>query len=105
MKYKIVYTSATGNTRNLAFAIYQALDERSKDIEELAPSTSPDDGEIYLVGFWTDKGTCPLATGEFLKRLSGNKVLLFGTCGTGGDPEYCAGGEGRVSGLVAQECE
>ena len=66
MKYKIVYTSATGNTRNLAFAIYQALDERAKDIEELAPSTSPNDGEIYLVGFWTDKGTCPLATGEFL---------------------------------------
>ena len=45
----------------------------SKDIEELAPSTSPDDGEIYLVGFWTDKGTCPLATGEFLKRLSREK--------------------------------
>lgn len=107
MKYKIkiVYTSATGNTRNLAFAIYQALDERSKDIEELAPSTSPDDGEIYLVGFWTDKGTCPLATGEFLKRLSGKKVLLFGTCGTGGDPEYCAGVERRVRSLVPEDCE
>ncbi|MFQ6804893.1 MAG: flavodoxin family protein BilS [Lachnospiraceae bacterium] len=105
MKYKIVYTSATGNTRNLAFAIYQALEERSKDIEELAPSTSTEDGEIYLVGFWTDKGTCPLATGEFLKRLSGKKVLLFGTCGMGSDPEYYAGIEQRVKSLVPNDCE
>lgn len=105
MKYKIVYTSGTGNTRNLAFSIYQALEERSKDIEELSPVTSPEDGEIYLVGFWTDKGTCPLATGEFLKKLSGKKVLLFGTCGMGSDPEYYAGIEHRVKSLVPENCD
>lgn len=105
MKYKIVYTSHTGNTRKLAMAIYQQLEDRSKDIEELAPETSSDDGEIYLVGFWTDKGTCPLQTGEFLKKLSGKKVLLFGTCGMGSDPEYYRGIEQRVKNLIPDDCE
>lgn len=105
MKYKIVYTSHTGNTRNLAFAIYQALEGCSKDIEELGPDTRTDDGEIYLVGFWVDKGTCSLQTGEFLKKLSGRKVLLFGTCGMGSDPEYYKQIEGRVKELVPESCQ
>ena len=49
LKYKIVYSSRTGNTGFLAAAIYQGLMERSKDIEEL---TGIPDGMMHRPIWW-----------------------------------------------------
>ena len=103
MQYSIVFSSPTGNTEMLAQAIQNHLDGECCYYGKAAQA--PLTADYIFVGFWTDKGTCPLATGEFLKRLSGKKVLLFGTCGTGGDPEYCAGVERRVRSLLPEDCE
>lgn len=95
LKYKIVYTSRTGNTGKVAAAVYQGLPEHRKDIEELSSDTGTEEAEVYLVGFWTDKGTCPVETQEFLRKLSGKKVLLFGTCGFGDYQGYYQKVEGK----------
>lgn len=77
LKYKVVYTSRTGNTGKLAAAIYQSLPEHEKDIEELTCDTCFKDAETYLVGFWTDKGDCPAHTREFLQKLSEKKFFCL----------------------------
>lgn len=104
LKYKIVYSSRTGNTGFLAAAIYQGLMERSKDIEELTGNTRWDDAQTYMVGFWTDRGNCPPDTKEFLQKLSGKNVLLFGTCGFGPDQEYYHKIEEQVKQFIPSDC-
>lgn len=87
MTYSIVYSSRTGNTRQLAQAIREALPTGeclyfgSPDAQALA-------AERLYVGFWTDKGSCDEDTRAFLEKLEGKDVFLFGTAGFGGAPEY-----------------
>lgn len=87
MSYAIVYSSRTGNTALLAQAIRDALPAKDciyfgqPDSQALAADT------LYI-GFWTDKGTCDELTADFLKRVTNQKVFLFGTAGFGGVPDY-----------------
>lgn len=105
VKYKVVYTSKTGNTRQLATAIYQSLGVGKGDIEEWNPSTRWDDAECYLVGFWTDRGNCPAGLRDFLKHLSEKKVLLFGSCGFGASQEYYEKIEANVKAYIPEDAQ
>ena len=87
MKYAIVYATRTGNTKQLAEAIADALPK-----EDCLYIGAPDDRALeadrLYVGFWTDKGSCDEETKAFLKKLTNQTVFLFGTAGFGGSAEY-----------------
>lgn len=82
MSYAIVYSSKTGNTRLLADAIREVAGDDCIYFGE--PSDAALSADILYVGFWTDKGTCDSTVADFLKKLDGKKVFLFGTAGFGG---------------------
>ena len=88
MKYAIVYSSRTGNTRQLADALHNALPaEDCLYFGTPAPEALAAD-RVY-VGFWTDKGSCDEAVAAFLQSVpAGKEVYLFGTAGFGGSPVY-----------------
>lgn len=97
MKYSIVYSSKTGNTKMLA--------ERLQDIlpgQDCLYFGTPDknalEAERLYIGFWCDKGTCDTETEAFLKNIRGKEVFLFGTAGFGGSKEYFDGILKRVQG-------
>ena len=87
MKYAIVYSSQTGNTKLLAETVRDTL-----PAEDCLYFGTPDEAalqaERVYVGFWTDKGTCDSGTAEFLKRLTDQQVFLFGTAGFGENQDY-----------------
>lgn len=87
MKYAIVCSSRTGNTRMLSEALKNLL-----PAEECVYAGTPDDAALaadrLYVGFWTDKGSCDDATAEFLSKVGGKEIFLFGTAGFGGEPSY-----------------
>ncbi len=87
MRYSIVYSSRTGNTRQLAQAIQDRLPN-----EQLvycgAPSGEALAAEVLFVGFWTDKGSCDPDTEAFLAQTAGKTVFLFGTAGFGQSQDY-----------------
>lgn len=87
MKYSVVYTSPTGNTKQLADQIQQVLPQ-----EQCCYCGAPDQqatqAELIFVGFWTDKGSCDAKTAEFLQQLTEKKVFLFGTAGFGMEQAY-----------------
>ena len=87
MKYAIVYSSQTGNTKMLAETVHKVLPEN-----ECIYFGSPDDlalsAERIYVGFWTDKGTCDKQTAEFLNKLTNQEIFLFGTAGFGTSQDY-----------------
>ena len=87
MKYSIVYSSKTGNTKLLAETIRQNLPE-TDCIYFGEPSEEAKNADLIFTGFWTDKGSCDHDAKEFLKSLKNTSVFLFGTAGFGGDPSY-----------------
>lgn len=40
-----------------------------------------DMGDIYFIGFWTDRGSASVEVLDYLGSLQGKKIALFGTCG------------------------
>lgn len=87
MRYSIVYSSNTGNTRQLAEEI-----EKQLPAGELVYCGAPDaaalQAEVLFVGFWTDKGSCDEKVAELLKQADGKTVYLFGTAGFGQSQQY-----------------
>lgn len=87
MKYSIVYSSKTGNTKSLAEHIKSALGD--KDCKYFGePSEKALDADIIFAGFWTDKGSCDDNFKNFLSLVECKKIFLFGTAGFGGSEEY-----------------
>ena len=86
MKNAVVFSSKTGNTKQLADEIRNVLPEETIKYFG-SPETAPLDADSYYVGFWTDKGHCNAEIGTFLKKIKDKEVFLFGTAGFGGDTE------------------
>ena len=55
-RYSILFSSMTGNTKELADAIREILPEETLDYFGLCKDADPQ-SEILYIGFWTDKGT------------------------------------------------
>lgn len=87
MKYAIVYSSKTGNTKALAEHLRTALPE--EDCLYFGP---PDEvarkAPLLFVGFWTDKGVCDEEAAAFLQQTKCAQIALFGTAGFGEKPQY-----------------
>ena len=87
MKYAVVFSSKTGNTKRLAEAIRAALGE-AECIYFGPPDPKALEAPRLYVGFWTDKGTCDADSAAFLSHTAGHRVFLFGTAGFGGSDAY-----------------
>ena len=104
MDYMVVYSSRTGNTKKIATEIFAALPGMSKDMQSIEEYRGKD-ADTFLVGFWTDRGSCDMNVIDLLSGLHGKKVALFGTCGMGDDETYYRSIEQRVSVWVPDDCE
>ena len=105
MGVQIVYTSRTGNTEKLAEAVFAAVPVKEKNVKRIVERTERDDGEMYLVGFWTDRGTASSEILDLLGKLHGKQVALFGTCGMGNVPEYYDRILNGVAAFIPEDCE
>ena len=77
MKYAIVFSSQTGNTKQLAEAVSSVLPQADLCFFG-SPSQEALQAERLFIGFWTDKGRCNQEIIDFLKTLKGKEVFLFG---------------------------
>lgn len=87
MKYAILFSSHSGNTRAIAEAIRQALkDEECICFEQWQENAV--EADVLFVGSWTDKGNFDEHMQEVLRKLHHKKIALFGTAGFGGSSTY-----------------
>lgn len=84
----IVYSSNTGNTRQLAEVVQRTLGSAACYLG--GPGDAVPQVKRLYIGFWTDKGSCDPTLTAFLQTLRNTEVFLFGTAGFGGDPAYFA---------------
>ena len=87
MKYAIVYSSKTGNTKLLADTIKEYL-KTDDCIYCGLPSVTALAADIIYVGFWTDKGRANQEILDFLTGVKDKNLFIFGTCGYGKEASY-----------------
>lgn len=81
MNIGIVYSSVTGNTRRLAEGIARELADLHPVLADAGGPEALPEAEVYLVGYWADKGRPDERASAFLKQLRSVRVGLFGTLG------------------------
>lgn len=97
MKYAIVFSSQSGNTKAVAKVAYEALPKEDCVYFGGVSDAEVSKADLVIAGFWTDKGTCDEQMKEFLNGLEEKRVALFGTAGFGGSGDYFDGILKRVS--------
>ena len=102
MSYAVVFSSKTGNTALLAQTLQKQLPQADCCYFG-APDTAALAADTLYVGFWTDKGTCAPVVKEFLQRLHGKRVALFGTACFGLSEMYFASLSDRFRAEVPEE--
>ena len=96
MKYSIVFSSRTGNTKLLAEQIKTILPEESL-ISSGQPSDEAAEADLIFLGFWTDKGCCDETLSAFLRTLNG--------AGFGQSETYFQKILSRVRELIPASCQ
>lgn len=89
MKYAIVYSSQTGNTKFLAESI-ELLFEDKDYIKVETKEAYKVQADFFFIGFWTYRGECDNDTKVFLQSLKNKEVFIFGTAGFGRSNVYYA---------------
>lgn len=102
MKTAVVYKSVTGNTRRVAEAVREAVEDT--ECVFFGEPAGVVDADLYFVGSWTDKGMCAPEIEAFLKGLQNKKIAYFGTAGFGGSQEYYDALYSRVCAVVPESC-
>jgi len=88
LDYAVLYSSETGNTKQIAYQIFASLPGQEKDILDLNEIDFIPDAKTYFVGFYVNKGTCGVEVIQCLEHLGGKNVALFSTCGSNPVSEY-----------------
>ena len=87
MKKAIIFSSATDNTKKLAQAIYDNLEDV---IYCGKPSEEALEADLIFVGSWTKGATCIPDIKECLGAITNKKLFLFMTAGYGSTEEFFA---------------
>jgi flavodoxin len=87
MSYVIIYSSATGNTKKVAYEILKAMPEDTKiyDLQELKVDVEE---ENLILGYWVHRAKPNKEMLHFMETLSDKKVITFGTLGAYPDSEH-----------------
>lgn len=85
MKTLIAYSTKTGNTKCVAEAINEVIDNSQlrniNNVENL-------DYDLIIVGAWIDKGTANKEAIDFINKLENKKVAFFFTLGAYPDSDH-----------------
>ena len=74
----IVYSSITGNTRQVAEAIADALPGQVA-LHPVAEAPAPQGYDLVLPGFWVNKGMADPAMLRYFSLITGQNIAFFGT--------------------------
>lgn len=87
MKTLVVYSSRTGNTRLIAEAVHSVMPAGAA-LHPVETAPDPQGYDFLALGFWVDKGEPDNAMGQYMDRVKGASVGLFGTLGAWPDSDH-----------------
>jgi len=102
MKTLVVYSSLTGNTKQVAEAIHEVFGQKASLFPvEQAPVA--DGYDLVVVGFWVDRGAADKKAQAYITGLHDKKVALFATLGANPESEHARKSMDNTSVLLADD--
>ena len=81
MKSLVVYSTQTGNTKALAYAVYESLPD-DKEISFVGDAPDPGEYDFVAVGFWLMAGKPDPKAAEYLEKIKAEQAtFLFASHG------------------------
>ena len=77
----VIYSSRTGNTKQVAEAIVGVLPEGTPCVPVNEAPADLSQYDLVFMGFWADQGNADKVAQAVLKRIDNEKVALFATLG------------------------
>lgn len=108
MKSLVLYSSLTGNTKKIAYTIYDEIQEEKdiKDVNELVDySIDYENYDIVFLGYWVDKGICDKNSKQVLENIHNKKIALFGTMGASKKGSYGASIIEKIESIIPKDNE
>ena len=102
-KWLVVYSSVTGNTRQVA----QAMADAAEDAELFSVDEVPEDltaYEVVLAGYWLRRGGPDPKMTRFLPKVRGKEVVFFQTHGALPGSEHAVTAFARAALLLGEGC-
>lgn len=87
MKILVTYSSWTGNTKKVAYAIHEEI---GGDILPMSEVKSFEDYDFLALGFFVDKGFANDEAKEFMTKINNKKVGIFATLGAEPNSEHAS---------------
>ena len=81
MKSIVLYSSLTGNTKQVAEAITSVLPAGTPCVDMKQLPADLADYDLVVAGFWVDRGTANAEARKVLETLNNKHVAIFATCG------------------------
>ena len=103
-KWLIVYSSNTGNTKQVAEAMYEALGSENALIQDVKENPDLTDFDVLVCGFWVTRGGPDLNSREFLTKVEDKQVVLFQTLGADPAGEHAVTSLAKAAYLVGDGC-
>ncbi|MDF2930224.1 MAG: hypothetical protein K0Q75_2462, partial [Anaerospora sp.] len=94
-----VYSSLTGNTRQVAEAVHEVFG-LAADLFPVEQAPTGEGYDLVAVGFWVDRGTADKKAQEYLAGLRNKQVALFATLGAYPDSEHAAQSMNNAAALL-----
>lgn len=82
MKYTVLYQSKTGNTKQVARAIYDAISSPDKYIYDVEEIQQVPQSDVYFIGFGIHNGSCGMDIIEAMEDIYDAQYAIFATCGS-----------------------
>ena len=108
MKSLVLYSSLTGNTKKIAYTIYDEIQEEKdiKDVNELVDyGIDYENYDIVFLGYWVDKGICDKNSKQVLENIHNKKIALFGTMGASEKGSYGASIIEKIESIIPKDNE
>ena len=102
----IVYSSLTGNTKQIAEAMYTTFTNGEADIFSIKEidKINLDDYDYIAVGYWLTRGAPDKTVQEFLTTIKHKTVMLFQTHGTEPGSEHAVTAFARAAYKLGEDC-
>ncbi|WP_196593917.1 flavodoxin family protein [Pectinatus sottacetonis] len=106
-KWLIIYSSNTGNTKQIATAMYNTLSCGEGDIyplQEIPADFCFSDYDVIMVGYWLIRGGPDNAVKKLLSKFTNKNIILFQTHGAEKCSEHSITAFARAASCLGLNC-
>ena len=100
MKSIILYSSLTGNTKNVAEAMASVMPEGTPCVPVKDAPENLADYDTVFVGFWVDRGTANKEAAKLIETLTNPNIVFFATLGMYADSDHARESIDKASTLL-----